>query len=95
MLTLAIGTATKVCTIALCRDKEILAEYTINMGMTHSEGLLPQLDSCCSVPAYKSRILSFWLSAWDPVLLPVCVSVWQRQRLWLTAGSAVCMELIL
>ena len=44
MLTLAIDTATKVCTIALCRDKEILAEYTINMGMTHSEGLLPQLD---------------------------------------------------
>ena len=28
MLTLAIDTATKVCTIALCRDKEILAEYT-------------------------------------------------------------------
>mgnify|MGYP002731227383 CR=1 FL=1 len=44
MLTLAIDTATKVCTIALCRDKKILAEYTINMGMTHSEGLLPQLD---------------------------------------------------
>ena len=44
MLTLAIDTATKVCTVALCRDREILAEYTINMGMTHSEGLLPQLD---------------------------------------------------
>ena len=44
MLTLAIDTATKVCTAALCRDEQILAEYTINMGMTHSEGLLPQLD---------------------------------------------------
>ncbi len=44
MLTLAIDTATRVCTVALCRDGEILAEYTINMGMTHSEGLLPQLD---------------------------------------------------
>ena len=44
MLTLAIDTATKVCTVALCRDKKILAEYSINMGMTHSEGLLPQLD---------------------------------------------------
>ena len=44
MLTLAIDTATKVCTVALCRDKTILAEYTINMGHTHSEGLLPQLD---------------------------------------------------
>lgn len=44
MLTLAIDTATKVCTVALCREQEILAEYTINMGMTHSEGLLPQLE---------------------------------------------------
>jgi len=44
MLTLAIDTATKVCSIALCRDQEVLAEYTINMGMTHSEGLLPQIE---------------------------------------------------
>ena len=44
MLTLAIDTATKVCAIALCQDQQILAEYSINMGMTHSEGLLPQID---------------------------------------------------
>lgn len=44
MLTLAIDTATKVCSVALCRDGEITAEYSIHMGMTHSEGLLPQLE---------------------------------------------------
>lgn len=44
MLTLAIDTATKVCTLALCKDNQVLAEYSINMGMTHSEGLLPQLE---------------------------------------------------
>lgn len=44
MLTLAIDTATKVCTIALARDGEILAEYDVNVGMTHSEGLLPQIE---------------------------------------------------
>ena len=38
MLTLAIDTATKVCAVGLCRDGQILAEYRINMGMTHSEG---------------------------------------------------------
>lgn len=43
MLTLAIDTATKVCTIALARDGEILAEYNVNVGLTHSEGLLPQI----------------------------------------------------
>lgn len=44
MLTLALDTATKVCTVALCRDGEILGEYNINVGMTHSEGLLPQIE---------------------------------------------------
>lgn len=44
MLTLAIDTATKVCSVALCRDGEITAEYSIHLGMTHSEGLLPQLE---------------------------------------------------
>ena len=44
MLTLAIDTATKVCTIALTRDGEVLAEYDVNVGLTHSEGLLPQIE---------------------------------------------------
>lgn len=44
MLTLSIDTATKICAVALCRDEQILGEYSINMGMTHSEGLLPQLE---------------------------------------------------
>lgn len=44
MLTLGIDTATKVCSVAICRDEEILAAYEINMGMTHSEGLVPQLE---------------------------------------------------
>lgn len=48
MLTLAIDTATKVCSVALCRDREIIAEYTVNAGMTHSEGLLPQLEQLLS-----------------------------------------------
>ena len=38
MLVLAIDTATKACAVGLCRDGKILAEYKINMGMTHSEG---------------------------------------------------------
>ena len=40
MLTLAIDTATKVCTIALCRDKEILAEYNGEELKTEIEKLL-------------------------------------------------------
>lgn len=48
MLTLAIDTATSVCAVGLCRDGRILAEYRIDMGMTHSEGLLPQLEQLLS-----------------------------------------------
>ena len=43
MLILGIDTATKVCTVSLLRDSEPVAEYEINAGMTHSEGLLPQI----------------------------------------------------
>ena len=44
MLTLGIETATKVCSVALCDGIKPLAGYEVNMGMTHSEGLLPQID---------------------------------------------------
>ncbi|MGE4590050.1 MAG: tRNA (adenosine(37)-N6)-threonylcarbamoyltransferase complex dimerization subunit type 1 TsaB [Acidaminococcaceae bacterium] len=43
MLILGIDTATKVCTVSLVRDNEMVAEYEINAGMTHSEELLPQI----------------------------------------------------
>lgn len=61
MLTLALDTATKVCSISLCRYEEILAEYTINMGMTHSEGLLPQIEQLlerCKVQKQEIELLA-------------------------------------
>ena len=44
MLTLALDTATGVCTGGLVRDGHVLAEYDISVGLTHSEGLMPQVD---------------------------------------------------
>ena len=44
MLTLALDTATGVCTVGLVQDGHVLAEYDISVGLTHSEGLMPQLD---------------------------------------------------
>ena len=44
MLTLALDTATRVCTVGLVQDGYVLAEYDISVGLTHSEGLMPQLD---------------------------------------------------
>ena len=44
MLTLALDTATRVCTVGLVQDGHVLAECDISVGLTHSEGLMPQLD---------------------------------------------------
>ena len=44
MLTLALDTSTRVCTVGLVQDGHVLAEYDISVGLTHSEGLMPQLD---------------------------------------------------
>ena len=44
MLTLALDTATGVCTVGLVQDGHVLAEYDISVGLTHSEGLMPQMD---------------------------------------------------
>ena len=44
MLILALDSATKVCSTALLRDTTVLAAYDVNVGLTHSEGLMPQLD---------------------------------------------------
>lgn len=44
MLTLAIDTATKICAVALCRNGELVGESRINAGLTHSEGLMPQIE---------------------------------------------------
>lgn len=44
MLILGIDTATKICSVALCRDQQVLGEYTVDAGVTHSQRLLPALD---------------------------------------------------
>ncbi len=91
MLTLAIDTATKICTVALCRDQQLLAEYNVNVGMTHSEGLLPQLEQLLKRTGIKKNEIELLAVSMVQDLLPVCVSVWLLQRLWLIAGNAFCM----
>ena len=45
MKILALDSSAVVASVALCEDDEILAEYTLNNGNTHSETLLPMLKS--------------------------------------------------
>ena len=47
MLTLAIDTTTAVCSVALARDGQVLAEITTNLPRTHSQRLMPLVDALC------------------------------------------------
>ena len=45
MKILALDSSSTVASVALCEDGELLAEYTLNNGNTHSETLLPMVES--------------------------------------------------
>lgn len=89
MLTLALDTATSVCTVGLVQDGHVLAEYDISVGLTHSEGLMPQLDQMFARTGIKKKRLTGLLSVSGPVLLRDCVSGWQRRKRWPMPGSVV------
>ena len=45
MKILSLDSAAQVATVALCEDGRLLAEYTLNNGNTHSETLLPMIET--------------------------------------------------
>ena len=45
MLILGIESATPVASVALVDEKGLLGEINLNLGLTHSEQLLPTIDS--------------------------------------------------
>ena len=45
MKILALDSSAVVASVALCEDDKLLAEYTLNNGNTHSETLLPMVES--------------------------------------------------
>ena len=48
MKILSLDSSALVASVALCEDDEILAEYTLNNGNTHSETLLPMVENVLS-----------------------------------------------
>ena len=45
MIILALDSTAVSGSVAICRDKELLCEFTLNIGNTHSETLLPMVES--------------------------------------------------
>ena len=60
MLTLALDTSTRVCTVGLVQDGHVLAEYDISVGLTHSEGLMPQLNQMFARTGIKKENTRFF-----------------------------------
>ena len=52
MLILALDSTAQVGSVALCQDETLIAEYTINTGNTHSETLLPMVESVLKIAGY-------------------------------------------
>ena len=49
MLILSLDSTAQVGSVALCEDETLIAEYTINTGHTHSETLLPMVESVLKI----------------------------------------------
>ena len=52
MLILALDSTAQVGSVALCQDETLIAEYTLNTGHTHSETLLPMVESVLKIAGY-------------------------------------------
>lgn len=52
MLILALDSTAQVGSVALCEDEKLIAEYTVNTGHTHSETLLPMVESVLKIAGY-------------------------------------------
>ena len=52
MLILALDSTAQVGSVALCEDERLIAEYTLNTGHTHSETLLPMVESVLKISGY-------------------------------------------
>lgn len=55
VLTLGIDTATRVCSVAVCDGNKILGSLEVNVGLTHSEGLVPQLETLLKLARVKKK----------------------------------------
>ncbi len=49
MLILALDSTALAASVALCEDETLIAEFTVNTGLTHSETLLPMVESALKI----------------------------------------------
>ncbi len=55
MLILALDSTAQTGSVALCDDERLIAEYTVNTGNTHSETLLPMVETVLRSTGHKAQ----------------------------------------
>ncbi len=76
---LAVDTAGKTAGVALLQDDRLLYEVYLDAGMTHSETLMPLIDTClklCGMSCAGTSTSTASMPA--PAVLPGCASGWRR-----------------
>lgn len=66
MLILALDSTAQVGSVALCEDEKLIAEYTINTGHTHSETLLPMVESVLKIAGYTVNDVDLFVCTAGP-----------------------------
>lgn len=66
MKILAIDSSALVASVALCEDENVLAEYTVNNGNTHSETLLPMVESVLGFFALDAKDIDIFAVSAGP-----------------------------
>ena len=66
MKILSLDSSAVVATVALCEDDRLLAEYTLNNGNTHSETLLPMVESALKLYGISVREIDLFAASTGP-----------------------------
>ena len=82
MLILGIESSGLTASAAVLDDEKLIAEYTVNNAMTHSQTLMPMIDSVMKSAGKEPEELDAIAISRGPGHLRVSGSVRRRQRVW-------------
>jgi tRNA threonylcarbamoyladenosine biosynthesis protein TsaB len=66
MYTLAIDTSTRTASIALLKDSDVIVDIVVNVGLNHSEVLLPAIDNIFGIAGIKAEEIDLYACTTGP-----------------------------
>lgn len=80
MSIVSIDTSSQVSSVAVLSEECVAAELSMQGALTHSETLMPHIETALHMARIKKKNLKASPSVSVPVRLPGCASVLRRQR---------------